>query len=108
MDCCSKYQRRVCQVEKVANARRPREITEGTGPRIFPLGKEQEQLDQICAKCPERLFEIEGPTCPVCKGKIERAIVNEESARAAKVLRTIYRYRCKRCQSPLYSRKLIL
>jgi ribosomal protein L37E len=108
MDFCSKYQKLICRVEKVANARRPREITEGTGPRVFPLGEEQELLDQICEKCPERLFEIEFATCPVCQGEIERAIIDEERARAAKVLRIIYRYRCRRCGSPLYSSRLFL
>jgi ribosomal protein L37E len=105
MDRCFNYQERTCQVEDVINARMSQE---GALPRVFPFGEEQRKLDQICEKCPDRLFEIDAPICPACQGEIKRAIVTEETAGAVKPSWTIYHYRCRQCQSPLYSSKRMI
>lgn len=96
---CFKRQHGTCEVDEIKNACRSEE---GPEPSIFPYGKAQEELDQICEKCGERMFEIHKLVCPVCLGDVGPAhFVTEWEAASTKV----YQYRCLQCDSLLFSYK---
>jgi hypothetical protein len=102
MDLCFKYQVANCPVDDIKNARQAQEVKGGIP--LFPSGDDQEKLDQICEKCVKRMFEIETPECPVCRGGVGPALVSEWEADSMK----IYQYRCSQCDSLLYSKKKII
>lgn len=102
MDFCFKYQEGECRVDEINNARRAKEIGQDGKFPLFPSGKAQEKLDQICEKCSDRMFEISKLVCLVCSGDVGPAhFITEWQAGS----RRIYQYRCVRCDSLLYSSK---
>ncbi|MCJ7589513.1 MAG: hypothetical protein MUQ00_16690 [Candidatus Aminicenantes bacterium] len=78
----------------------PQKIENNGKIPLWPVGKEQEELDKICGKCSEAIFEIEERKCPACRSEklilpiIISGIVNSQK---------VYHYICEECRKALFS-----
>jgi hypothetical protein len=109
MDFCYHYNKEVCD-ETIRAARRMGGPLEPGDPiQMFPIGQEQEKLDEICESCPHGLFEVEeagGPRCRVCHNElwnIDKNIIKKGALDRGKVLKVAYRLECPSCGKTLYS-----
>jgi hypothetical protein len=109
MDFCYFCEKEVCDETVKAARKMSGPLKLGDPGPIFPFGKEQEKLDDICESCPHGLFEVEelgNPRCRVChwelwdidKGIIEKVDLDNQAS--SKVL---YRLKCPSCGKNLCS-----
>jgi Zn finger protein HypA/HybF involved in hydrogenase expression len=101
MDCCDNYKSESCHPEIIA-ARRNAEIINGKIP-LWPSGKEQEKLDEICAKCDSRYFRISKYECPACHNQEFQKILNggEILDERGQLKAKIFFMECEKCKSKL-------
>jgi ribosomal protein L37E len=87
---------------KIRNVLLPQRIgADGTIP-LWPTGKEQEELDKICEKCNEAVFEIKERNCPVCLGtRLDVPLIKGGTVNSLK----IFNYKCEDCGRYLFSHK---
>ena len=106
MDSCFIYQEGSCPVDEIRLSRRAQEIKPGEEIPTFPVGAEQQKLDQICEKCDRGIFEIqEDRRCPVCLSDLTSLDWVGETGVGPKPAAPpdTYTYRCGKCRRVLYS-----
>ena len=109
MDFCYYYEKEVCD-KTVKTARRMTGPLEPGDPiKMFPIGKEQEKLDEICESCPHGLFEVEEPGDPRCRvchrelWNIDKGIIEKEALDHGAAFKVGFRLKCPICGKNLFS-----
>lgn len=102
MDYCLNYGKEACN-DQVKKARMPKEIQQGEPIPAWPVGKEQDKLDDICEKCDSRYFEIRKKECLVCGNEeFQKEIKDIKISDEKNTLKAEVSFmECSRCKSKL-------
>jgi len=103
MDRCLNNRKDICN-EKVKYSRWPRRLGSTNDIPVFPLGKAQDELDDICQECPHAMFVFQ-ECCPVCS-ELKISLVEHEKIvlKDSLSVNKFYLYICSRCGRYLYSK----
>ena len=103
MDFCLNNRKEICN-EKVKYSRWPRLINSPEDIPPFPIGKAQDELDEICENCAHALFIVD-KCCPLCSGhKLDLADPKKVVLNSDLGAINVYHYICSKCGIGLYSR----
>ena len=99
MHFCKNWGSEECHPD-VRKHRDAKELKSGEEIPLWPVGKEQERLEEICKKCETGEFDIEEKKCPFCDDK-NIQFFSEDKTNA----QPIYNYKCIKCGRKMFSYK---
>ena len=90
---CTNRRGQGCPPE-VAEQGYPKEIKNGEGIPLMPVGKEQDKLDEICKNCESRSIITEEQKCPICDSEnIEKSVFSDGLSKKDMT----HRFKCNDC-----------